>query len=116
VSAPRSIAVADAAALVSLGLTTNPATVGAQSVTILHGDVRSSADRSSWQISWRSQHPLLARCLDHLGPSPWQRTATRLLDRRDRSPVTHGWVGPDGERRRCGPLRHGPPGRIISVR
>jgi hypothetical protein len=109
----RSRSVADVAALTALGLTTAPATVGAQPITILRGDVRSSADRSSWQISWRSHHPLLARALDHLGPSAWQRTTTRLLDL---PPVTHGWVGPEGERRPYGPLRYGPPGRVLSVR
>lgn len=107
---------ADSAELLSIALTLDPASVAAQPVTVMAGDLRSTSDRSRWEISWRSQRPLLGRALDHLGTTPRHRTATRLLDRRDQPELhEHGW-GLDAERRPPGRLWHSAPvARIIRV-
>jgi hypothetical protein len=80
----RSVAIADTAALVSIGLTTDPATVAALPVHVLAGDVRSAPDRATWPMSWRSAYPLVARALDHVGDSyrAATRTPRRLVDQR----------------------------------
>jgi hypothetical protein len=113
----RSRFVADAAALTGLTVTDSPATIAAQPLRILAGDVRDPTARGAWPISWRIEHPVLERCVAQLGTGydTLQRTATRLLDRRDHDLPGHGWIDPDGRPMR-GPLRYGQPGRILSVR
>jgi hypothetical protein len=109
----RSRFVADAAALTGLSLVTTPATLAAQPVTIVAGDIRPSADRHAWPIGWRTQHPLLKRSLEALGDTyaARTRTARRLLDRRDHDrPPTSPLL-----QRRDGQVWHGPASPVIGV-
>jgi hypothetical protein len=120
--------VARLAELRSLALTLSPLTVGAQPVRFRSGDVRSSADRQGWEISWRSQAPLLARAVDHLDGFPRtglrHRSASRLVDLRQRDGgawhgLREGDPAPADLRSRVLPngyWRSGHAGRILSVR
>jgi hypothetical protein len=85
-----------------------------------------------WPLSWKSEAPLLKRALDG---TTRNRSATQIVDRRQAEVEKLGpglFVGPDGELvtpsdrhagsgwtrdgHPVGPLRHGPRGRILSVR
>jgi hypothetical protein len=96
------------------------------------GDIRSSSDRSSWPISWRSQAPLLERALVHLpprgetrarrivGPPPEVRSLGNGLYLVDDELVGLGERDGDPERWTTSGPPNGPwrfrPGRIIAVR
>jgi hypothetical protein len=78
--------VAREAALLGLSLTFSPASLAAQPIKILTGDLRSLVDPRKWSTSWRWSSPLVARALDHLEQygSGWNigaRSATRIIDR-----------------------------------
>jgi hypothetical protein len=108
--------VAREAQLLGCALTLEPANLDAQPLRWREGDIREPLARSSWPISWGSEDPLLKRAVDRGGWSLRTRTATRILDRRDRGdfPVRVGaYVAAP---RPVGALRYGPPGRIIAVR
>jgi hypothetical protein len=111
--ATRSRFIADARALTGLSITDSPATVAAMPIVVLPGDIRSAPDRATWPLSWHHDHPLLQRCLDHLGHDPWKRSAVRLVDERDAVPVA-GWVNYDGTASR-GPSSHAT-GAVLRVR
>jgi hypothetical protein len=118
---PRSRSyIADRGMLVGIALTMDPLTLGAMPIKWRTGDVRYSPDRQSWPLSWRSSHPLLARAVDYAGTDLRTR-ARRLVDLRHRDD-TNPWqlragdAVPVAARRPPGALRHGAPGRIISVR
>jgi hypothetical protein len=110
--ATRSRFVADAAALTGLSLVSDPATLAAQPIKILPGDVRSSADRYGWPIGWAGDHPLLKRSLDELGDNyaARSRIARRLLDRRDQDRPPTPLL-----RRRSAEVWHGAPGAILRI-
>jgi hypothetical protein len=112
-----------------MSLTCQPANTTARAVDWLPGDLRDSTDRFKWSCGWRTSDPLLDRALSYLG-TDWQvrtRSASRIVDRRDDGDYPwhllprHRFGGtaaaePDALGRPTGPWRHGPPGRIISVR
>jgi hypothetical protein len=131
----RSVSIADVAGLVSLGLTTNPATLAASPLTIVPGDMRRRPDRWRWPMSWRTAHPLLARAVDRLPPATLdaERHRARAIDRervvtrlapgfyvdQDGEPIptssrSEGQLDADGRPR--GSLWVRPCGRILSVR
>jgi hypothetical protein len=101
--------IANRAELIGLALTFSPATLGAVPLEWRRGDVRSGVDTRRWPLSWQYQHPLLERAERHLRGQRLQlRTrhrARHLVDLRG---------GHDAQP--TGPLRHGAPGRILSVR
>lgn len=112
----KRVAVATRAGLTGVAVTTTPATLAARELAWLAGDLRRSSDRYSWEVSWRSKHPLLARAVDQLPVlGAEQHRARSIIDRRARDLPAHGWINPDG-RPVHGPLRYGPPGRILAVR
>lgn len=84
--------IARTAELLSLGLTSSPATLGALPLQWRRGDVRSRLDRGGWSALWRSNDQLLARCVDHLhGPRLSEFRARHLVDMRraDGPPMTY---------------------------
>jgi hypothetical protein len=110
----RAVAIADAGALAALSLTLRPAGHGLHPIGVRAGDVRSSADRATWPLSWRTDSPLLTRAVEQLGDRG--RRVTRLERHADPVVHGHGWVNYDG--RPCagpGPQR-GATGRILGVR
>jgi hypothetical protein len=109
--------VAREAQLLSVGLTFSPANLEARPLRWRPGDIRDSADRMSWPISWQSTDPLLARALDDCGTLR-TRTASRIVDRRD--PGDNPWQLREGQLvaarpRLAGGLRYGAPGRVLRV-
>jgi hypothetical protein len=121
--------IAREAQLLGLALTLSPLTLGAQPIKHLAGDVRNTVDRMSWPgFSSPSNHPLLHRAVDHLATFPRvelrHRTASRLLDLRERSsPAWHGLkpgdrAPSDLESRMLpnGLWRSGHAGRVLRVR
>jgi hypothetical protein len=110
--------VADSATMLGLALTMDPLTSGAVPIKRRSGDVRSSADRRSWSVAWRSRDPLLARAADYAGADLRTR-ARRLVDLRERdddSPWRYRegeWI-PLAERRPAGALRYRT-GKILRV-
>jgi hypothetical protein len=115
-SMTRSCAVADLAGLIAIAITTDPAGHGLSPVRIRPGDVRSSAARSSWPLSWKSDDALLERCVQELGDHP---RVGMLVRHRPPEHELGGWVDYDGRPMRTPPggtwLRHGQPGRILRV-
>jgi HK97 family phage prohead protease len=81
--------------LLSLGLTTNPASLGLQPVKMVSGDVRRSGDRMRWPCTWRTSHPLL----DHAADAIQNRHRSDPLFIADRVPR------PQLEQRRRPPLQ-----------
>jgi hypothetical protein len=86
------------------------------------GDLRRSPDRGSWPVSWRYNHPLLARALEH-GITE-DTTVTRLVDHRMDAGCdeyhwhavrTRTWLPTDELEsiggRPVGKMRYGPPGK-----
>jgi hypothetical protein len=77
----RAFYVARQAALIGLSLTLSPALLGAQSIEIRTGDLRSRVDRGSWPTSWRWSSPLLARAHDFLDAGYGiEKRAARIVD------------------------------------
>jgi hypothetical protein len=116
--------VADRATLLGIALTVDPLTVGATPIKWRSGDCRRESDRYSWPMSWRTNDPLLARAVDHVGTDLRTR-ARRLVDLRQRDD-DYAYLGlKEGDlvrpgkvhsRELPGGLRRGAPGRILSVR
>lgn len=97
----RAVAIADAAALVSLSLTDSPATISAHPLTVMPGDARRQPDRMGWPMSWRAEHALLSRCVDGLPESRVEARHHRAR-RIYRDPVVtriadHFWIDEHGE-------------------
>lgn len=100
------------AGITSVGITTTPATLAAVPLRWVAGDIRRRGDRNRWPLGWAGQHPLLQRCVSHLGTGhdAEHRHATRILDRRDEA---------DREMRTRlarQPLMYSSGGSVISVR
>lgn len=119
----RSSYVARQAEVIGMSVTLDTARIGAQPLSWMRGDLRSSVDRFKWPCSWRSSNPLLSRAVDSLGGELRCRSApaTRIVDWRGAGyPVQ---MTPE-ERRRFEDWRRLPggaerslhPGRILSVR
>lgn len=106
--------IARIAELRSVALAFDPAAHGAQPIAWLRGDLRDAGHRSRWPLSWRGDHPSLARAVDHLGGLRL-RTAPRLVDRREAVP-TSGWISYDGTPSAGPALRRGPSSPILGVR
>jgi hypothetical protein len=121
--------IARTAELIGLSLTLATARVGAHPLAWRQGDLRNPVDRHGWPCSWRGSDPLLARALDRIG-TDWQarsRSATRIVDRRAAEVIPMGngafLIGDQlvsgnsrSNGRPAGAMRHGPPGRVLSVR
>jgi hypothetical protein len=120
----RRVAIADAAGLLALALTSSPATVGAQPVDIMHGDLRRSLDRANWPMSWRTEHPQLTRAVDALPANSFhaERHRAQRIEREhvvtpDAGPLLHRDAGYADEHGRLHGKDwwHGAPGQILSV-
>jgi hypothetical protein len=111
----RSSFVVDRARLAGVSLTFSPALRSAAwPVGWMPGDGRSAADRNTWPLSWRTAYPLLAHAADYQHGTTRNRSAQRIVDRREYGdeppPLT------SLERARLqGPLQHGAPGRVLRV-
>jgi hypothetical protein len=133
--ATRAVSIASHAALTGLSITTTPATVGAQPLEVRAGDIRRSGDRRHWPVSWRTQHPQLARAVDALPANTFtaesyrcrsitrEHTLTELApgviidETGERIPANTragGPMGYDDDGRPLGPL-HIRPCQILSV-
>jgi hypothetical protein len=118
----RDFYVAREAQLLGASLTLSPANLDARPLRWYRGDLRSSADRAHWPISVGSNDPLLGRAIEQCSRELQHRSATRIVDLRERAGTFHGLRPGDPAPRdlqsRTLPngLRIGPPGRIISVR
>lgn len=103
----RSVYVANSASLIGLSITANPASLAAIPLNQLAGDIRSSADRHVWPLSWK-QLSLLQRAADvHQRPADRNRSASHIVERRKRVEDAY-------DERPSGPLRYRP-GKILSV-
>ena len=115
------------ARVVGMSLTLSPANSSARPVDWLPGDVRSGPDRYRWSTSTSYDYPLLERAIHYGRGLRRDRAATRIVDRRAAEVVPMGdgaflvnnelvAVSSRGNARPPGAMRHGPRGRILSVR
>lgn len=119
----RAVSIASHAALLGVSLVTNPATIGAHPIHIMPGDMRSTPDRWQWPLSWRGDHPLVARAVDHLPPGfKAEHHRARSIHREQVIPAGAGPLlrRDAGYADEHGRLHgkdwwHGAPGRILSV-
>jgi hypothetical protein len=114
------------ATVAGMSLTFGPANIAARPVSWISGDLRESGDRRQWPISWRTNAPLVARAVDHLGTGTRNRSA-RIVDRRCDAGSDFPWeqlparvrraIGDRGREQAMGGLRHSAhAGCILSVR
>lgn len=118
----RDTYIAASAEMIGLSVTLETARVGAYPVSRRQGDLRDPVARRTWPFSWQRSDPLLARALNALG-TDWQartRSASRIVDRRDDGDYPWHLLPSQAWRqagtRPAGAMRHGPRGRVISVR
>jgi hypothetical protein len=115
--------VAREAQLLGASLTLEPANLDARPLRWYRGDLRSSADRRQWPISVGSNDPLLGRAIEQCTRELQHRSASRIVDLRERAadwhglrpgdPVPSGW---ESRRLPNGLWRSGHAGRILSFR
>jgi hypothetical protein len=114
--------IAKQATLRSAAVTWTPARTGdARAARLWPGDIRSSADRRNWPISWERKDPLLARALAY---GRWATEVPRVVNLRDDGSnplgLKPGDPAPSGYLRSRdlpgGLRRSAHVGRVISVR
>jgi hypothetical protein len=115
--------VAREAQLLGASLTLEPANLDARPLRSYRGDLRDAGDRRSWPISTASSNPLLGRAIEQCTRELQHRSASRIVDLRERAadwhglrpgdPVPSGW---ESRRLPNGLWRSGHAGRILSVR
>jgi hypothetical protein len=101
----------DGAVLSALAVTPRPATVGLSPLRLFPGDVVGLPEAETLRL--RSSEPFLARLLERARDATKRRRYGEPLVVEGRSasaPPVEEYDGPGG------PIRHGPAGRILSVR
>jgi HK97 family phage prohead protease len=73
--------------LLSVGVCLEPAALGLRPLDIRPGDVRSSASRSGWPLSWKSSSPLLKRASEVSG-SRYNRSSLAIHECRRPASIT----------------------------